>query len=209
MKSAWQQPPHSRCNRVLSLRSTSAFIIIFTAADVTLPNNSTIGLTQLESLLQNNDSVNPQSRRRVLLFAKKDSKSPVSFFPHRWGGMTPKFYPACKNNKADMSRWNSMPGLSPPASPPHKGHQSSAETAPSRGLSVSAWVEICVCVCVGIRWGGSRETRRRSRRGADWSVPGGRARWPSLAFDSSGQCPETRMSHIFFFFFLRPSPFFF
>lgn len=58
-------------------------------------------------------------------------------------------------------------------------------------------------MCVHIRWGGSRETWRRSRRGADWSVPGGRTRWPSLAFDSSGQCPGTRMSHFFFF----PGPF--
>lgn len=48
-------------------------------------------------------------------------------------------------------------GLSPPAWLPHKGHQSSAETAQSRGLSVSAWVDMCV------HKGGERGEKKKER----------------------------------------------
>lgn len=141
---------------------------------------------------------------------KKGSKIPISYFPLRWGGMTPKFYPACKNNKADMSRWNSVPGLSPPASPPHKGHQSSAETAPSRGLSVSAWVEICVCVCVRA-WAYGGEEAERHREGAGEVLtgqfqvagPDGQV-WPLIPPASV----QKHACHTSFYFFPR-SPFFF
>lgn len=50
-----------------------------------------------------------------------------------------------------------MSGLSPPAWLPHKGHQSSAETARRRGLSVSTWVDMCVHM----------EERERERGGND------------------------------------------
>lgn len=55
-----------------------------------------------------------------------------------------KSFPEWRDNEANVSLWNSVSGPSPPAWLPHKGHQSSAETAQSRGLSVSAWVDICV-----------------------------------------------------------------
>lgn len=55
-----------------------------------------------------------------------------------------KSSPEWRNNEANMSRWNSVSGLSPPAWLPHKGRQSSAETAPSRGLSVSVWMDMRV-----------------------------------------------------------------
>ncbi|KAK5903656.1 hypothetical protein CgunFtcFv8_007416 [Champsocephalus gunnari] len=44
-----------------------------------------------------------------------------------------------------MSWWNSLSaGLSPPAWLPLKGHQRSAETTRSHGLSVSAWEDMCM-----------------------------------------------------------------
>lgn len=55
-----------------------------------------------------------------------------------------------------------------------------------------------VCQCVGgyvCSYGGERGKKMTARgRRADWSVPGWRTRWPSLASDSSGQCPGTHLS---------------
>ncbi len=71
------------------------------------------------------------------------SQSLISFSTQR-GKVDTKSSPERRNNEANMSWWNSVSGLSPPAWLPHKGHQSSAETAQSRGLSFSAWVDTCV-----------------------------------------------------------------
>ena len=74
---------------------------------------------------------------------KTGSRCLISFSTQREQDDT-KSSPERRNNEANMSRWNSVRGLSPPAWLPHKGHQSSAETVQSRGLSVSAWVDMCV-----------------------------------------------------------------
>lgn len=74
---------------------------------------------------------------------EKGSQSLIQFSTQR-GKDDTKSSSEWRNNEANMPWWNSVSGLSPPAWLPHKGHQSSAETAQSRGLSVSVWVDECV-----------------------------------------------------------------
>lgn len=87
---------------------------------------------------------------------KKCSQSLISFFTQRRKDDT-KSSAEWRNNEASMSQWSTKPGLLPPAWLPHKGHQSSTETAHSQGLSVSAWVDMC-------RKGERRENQRDGER---------------------------------------------
>lgn len=65
-------------------------------------------------------------------------------FPHRGGRMTPNPPLNGEITKPTCHGGTVLSGLSPPAWLPHKGHQRSAETAPSQGLSVGVWAGECV-----------------------------------------------------------------